>query len=40
VAAVAGFTEDGTALNATVMAPEFAKTNWKIVFKGPCGMHP
>jgi hypothetical protein len=40
VAAVATFTEDGTALSATVMAPEFGKTNWRIQFKGACGLQP
>ena len=38
VAAVAGFTDDGTHLMATVMAPEFGKTNWRIDFAGPCGL--
>jgi hypothetical protein len=38
IAAVAEFKEDGS-LFVTVMAAEFAKTNWRIRFKGPCGMN-
>ena len=40
VAAVAGFTEDGTQLLATVMTADFGKTNWRIRFAGACGLRP
>ena len=39
VAAVAGFTADGSQLFATVMSTDksFGKTNWTITFEGRCG---
>jgi hypothetical protein len=36
VAALAGFTPNGSQLFAVVMAPEFRKTNWVITFEGRC----
>ncbi|MBV9746585.1 MAG: PD40 domain-containing protein [Acidobacteriia bacterium] len=40
VAAVAGFTADGTQLLGAVMGPNFTTTNWIITFAGPCGNRP
>lgn len=37
IAAVGGFFGDGSQIYATVMAPEFTKTNWIITFEGRCG---
>ena len=37
IAAVAEFRKDGT-LFATVMGPNFSKTNWVIQFEGICGI--
>lgn len=39
IAAVAGFSADGSQLFATVMSSDksFTKTNWVITFDGPCG---
>ena len=40
VAATAMFLADGSKLFATVMAPNFTKSNWTITFEGPCGARP
>jgi hypothetical protein len=37
VAAVAGFSADGSDMFATAMYNAFTKTNWIITFDGPCG---
>jgi hypothetical protein len=36
VAAVAGFMDNPAQLFATVMTPDFGKSNWVITFEGPC----